>query len=167
MEFTVCSDIAAARGLPGRLRLKCLTGLSPARAAGVEAALTGLSCVTEARASHLTGNIVIGYEAGHREDVLAAVNALSPPKTKCGQTDMAFYELRGQLGAMLFSHVLVHMFFPRWLLVPIDILESIGRLRQVSEEQARRVRPGWDEVYGAARAAVTVISPADGGCKFE
>lgn len=137
MRFTIVSDLMPKGELPGRLRLRSLSYLTPTQATGVERALMALDCVSGARVSHRTGSILIHYAAGHRDAVLAAVLALSPGNAGDKRDRETCLDIERRLCLILFSHMIQNLFLPCWLHAPMDVLESVSCLGKATRKWGR------------------------------
>ncbi len=105
MKSYIVSDIPPSSELPGRLRLRVADRLTKAQADSVERELTALPFISGARASHITGSVIIYYDTGFKNDVLDAVSGICAASSPTARADSAFREYKRKMTHKLFSHI--------------------------------------------------------------
>jgi len=133
MKCAIKSDLPATRLMPGRLRLQTQVRLTESQAGGIAEKLLAYPFVREAGASHITGSIVICYEAGFREKALAAASVLSVVDivTENRPPDLGLEFRKGLYGRVL-RHMLKRLLLPAWVRVLIDMWRSLRYLRRAA-----------------------------------
>lgn len=134
MNFTITSDLAARKGLPGRLRLISTRRLTEAKAGGVEEALLALPFVSNASASYITGSIIVCYDEGYRKETLDAITELVPTEASGERAHNMNLSFRLRLTWKLLCFVIRRLLLPYWLQVIIALFESIHYLRAAVDE---------------------------------
>jgi len=148
MKYIIASDF------PGRIRVRCgKYAFTKEEVSAIAEHLAGLPWVEEAKASYLSGGILMYYNKGFRKDVLKAISNLSlrtlpalPESAGTKDIDMRFKE---RLYKMLLRRAVQHFLLPAFLRNLFYLWRGYGFLRR-GWASLRRGRVSVEVLDGAA-----------------
>jgi cation transport ATPase len=106
-------------------------------AGGIEESLLTLPYVSEAKASHVTGSVVIFYDEGRREEALGFVRKLTPIAAVGERAQDMGLNVRRRFILKFLSFAIRRFLLPMWLRIPIVVWQSRHYLFAAAEELRR------------------------------
>ncbi|MDR2501654.1 MAG: heavy metal translocating P-type ATPase [Oscillospiraceae bacterium] len=148
MNYIIASDLPATSSLPGRLRLRLERG----SAVYAASALNESPCIIGAKASAVTGSVVLHYRPDCRGAALTAVSALDENVLPAEAEADIGLEFRKRLYQKLGVHFAKKLLLPVWIRIPLDILHAFRFIRRAAASLRER-KLGVAVLDGAAISA--------------